>query len=213
MKKSRTLWHIFLLLLYPAAEEVAAASEDALEVAFGAAFSVTCMSEENGTVPVWSFNGGGELPKEAVVNVNEDEGEVGTVTYSLEVSAANLDNVGEYRDEKYFRWHLQKWFTYFPQDYLKDLSSGADLFDNLRAIDCTCPKRRCSAGDSVLAANVVALVEDPPRVADFSRDEIVVMQGRRLELPECAASAGNPPPTAEWEGAAAAVIEAVTLQG
>ena len=64
MKKSRTLWHIFLLLLYPAAEEVAAASEDAMEVAFGAAFSVTCLSEKNGTVPVWSFNGGGELPKE-----------------------------------------------------------------------------------------------------------------------------------------------------
>ena len=119
MKKSRTLWHIFLLLLYPAAEEVAAASEDALKVAFGAAFSVTCLSEKNGTVPVWSFNGGGELPKEAVVNVNEDEGEVGTVTYSLEVSAANLDNVGEYRDEKYFRWHLQKWFTFFPKIILK----------------------------------------------------------------------------------------------
>ena len=50
-------------------------------------------------------------------------------------------------------------------------------------------------------------------MADFPRDEIVAMQGRRLELPECAASAGNPPPTAEWEGAAAAVIEAVTLQG
>ena len=101
MKKSRTLWHIFLLLLYPAAEEVAAASEDALEVAFGAAFSVTCLSEKNGTVPVWSFNGGGELPKEAVVNVNEEEGS-DAVTYRLEVPAANLENVGEYRDGNNF---------------------------------------------------------------------------------------------------------------
>ena len=51
-------------------------------------------------------------------------------------------------------------------------------------------------------------------MADFPRDEIVAMEGRRLELPECAASAGNPPPTAGWEGAAAAaVIDAVTLQG
>ena len=103
MKKSRTLWHIFLLLLYPAAEEVAAGSEDlAMEVAFGAAFSVTCIAEKNATVPVWSFNGGGELPKEAVVNVNEEESDVGAVTYSLEVPAANLENVGEYRDGNNF---------------------------------------------------------------------------------------------------------------
>ena len=102
----------------------------------------------------------------------------------------------------------------FAKDDLSSLYKfGADLFDDLRAIDSICPKRRCSAGDSVLAASVVALVEDPPRVADFPQDEIVAMEGRRLELPECAASAGNPPPTAEWEGAAAAVIEAVTLQG
>ena len=72
-------------------------------------------------------------------------------------------------------------------------------------------KRRCSVGDSERAASVVALVEDPPKVADFPRDEIVLMEGRRLELPECEASAGNPPPVAEWEGAA--VIDAVTLQG
>ena len=50
-------------------------------------------------------------------------------------------------------------------------------------------------------------------MADFPQDEIVAMEGRRLELPECAASAGNPPPTAEWEGAEGAVIDAVTLQG
>ena len=66
-------------------------------------------------------------------------------------------------------------------------------------------------GDSERAASVVALVEDPPKVADFPQDEIVVMEGRRLELPECKAAAGNPPPIAGWEGAA--VIDAVTMQG
>ena len=102
----------------------------------------------------------------------------------------------------------------FAKDDLSSLYKlGQIFFDDLRAIDCICPKRRCSAGDSVLAASVVALVEDPPRVADFPQDEIVAMEGRRLELPECAASAGNPPPTAEWEGGAASVIDSVTLQG
>ena len=69
-------------------------------------------------------------------------------------------------------------------------------------------------GDSERATvSVVALVEDPPKVADFPRDEIVVMEGRRLHLPECQAAAGNPPPVAGWEGAAEAVIDGVTLQG
>ena len=48
-------------------------------------------------------------------------------------------------------------------------------------------------------------------MADFPQDEIVMMEGRRLEVPEGEASAGNPPPVAEWEGAA--VIDGVTLQG
>ena len=117
MKKSRTLWHIFLLLLYPAAEEVAASGEggsiaivppESMEVAFGEAFSVTCRVK-NGTVPEWSFNGGQELPDDASVNEAESGGDEdeGTVTYRLEVPAANLDNVGAYRDGR-LQWRFQK---------------------------------------------------------------------------------------------------------
>ena len=73
--------------------------------------------------------------------------------------------------------------------------------------------QRCVVGDtSESAAGVVALVEDPPEVDDFARDEIVVLEGRRLELPECRAAAGNPPPTAEWQSGAADV-DSVTAQG
>ena len=122
MKKSRTLWHIFLLLLYPAAEEVAASDgggggggvsaasgppTESMEVAFGEAFSVTCKAE-NGTVPVWSFNGGKELPEDAIAEIGDDE--ESAVSSRLEVPAANLNNVGEYRDGQ-FRWHFHKWKT------------------------------------------------------------------------------------------------------
>ena len=105
MKKSRALcWHIFLLLLYPAdpggVTAAAAESGPAVNVAFGEAFSVTCQVE-NGTVPEWSFNGGKELPKDA--SVSEEESGDDTLTFKLEVSAANLDNVGEYRDGKFQR--------------------------------------------------------------------------------------------------------------
>ena len=122
MKKSRTLWLIFLLLLYPAtAEEVAAAASasddigggkiqietESLEVTFGAAFSVTC-EVKNGT---WSFNGGRELPEDASVSeVVESGGDEGAVSSRLDVPAANLDNVGEYRDGQ-FQWHFHKWKT------------------------------------------------------------------------------------------------------
>ena len=117
MKKSRTLWHIFLLLLYPAAEEVAASGDsggsiavvppESMEVAFGEAFSVTCRVK-NGTVPEWSFNGGQELPDDASVDEAESGGDEdeGTVTYRLEVPAASLDNVGEYRDGQ-SQWRFQ----------------------------------------------------------------------------------------------------------
>ena len=68
-------------------------------------------------------------------------------------------------------------------------------------------------GDVEVERSAVALIEDPPKVVDFPQDEIVVMEGRRLELPECKAAAGNPPPTAGWEGTAATVIDSVSMQG
>ena len=97
---------VFLLLLYPAA---AAAEESAIvsppaestRVPFGEGFSLTC-GARNGTAPDWSFSGsdgsgGGGLPEGAKVSVGE-RGEGGAVVSRLEVAAATMENVGEYRD-------------------------------------------------------------------------------------------------------------------
>ena len=154
MKKSRTLWHIFLLLLYPAAEEVAASDDGAvstttgpptesMEVAFGEAFSVKC-KVENGTVPVWSFNGGKELPEDAIANESEiGDDEEGAVSSRLDVPAANLNNVGEYRDDQ-FRWHFHKRKDEWAFAKMSPRQSGSlrlfkQAYSYLHAIDCFWP--------------------------------------------------------------------------
>jgi hypothetical protein len=72
----------------------------------------------------------------------------------------------------------------------------------------------CHAGEDDAAATNITLAGDPPNLAPIELDEMTLVEGAELRLPECAAASGHPKPTAEWTGRTynPVVVENVTAQ-